>query len=92
MIAHFYSNTKAFEAEMSRENSLKMLTFATNNDAIFEIFLLLHASVLVTSRWPESSGWPSQGAKKDGRWNERLSLVRCVMRSKTGARALETEG
>ena len=33
-----------------------------------------------------------QGAKKNGRWNERLSLVRCVMRSETGARALETEG
>ena len=33
----------------------------------------------------------NQGAKKNGRWNERLSLVRCVMRSETGARALETE-
>ena len=34
----------------------------------------------------------NQGAKKNGRRNERLSLVRCVMRSETGARALETEG
>ena len=41
MIAHLYLNTKPFEAEMSRENSLKMLSFATNNDAIFEMFFAL---------------------------------------------------
>ena len=59
MIAYLYSNTKPFEAEMSRENSLKTLSFATTNDAIFEMFLHLRASLVVTSRWPESSGWPS---------------------------------
>ena len=59
MIADLYSNTKPFEAEMSRENSLKILSFASNNDAIFVMFLHLRASLVVTSRWPESSGWPS---------------------------------
>ena len=46
MIAYLYSNTKPFEAEMSRKNSLKTLSFATNNDAIFEMFLHLRATGL----------------------------------------------
>ena len=33
----------------------------------------------------------NQGAEKNGRWNERLSLVRCVMRSETGARVLNPQ-
>ena len=56
MIAYLYSNTKPFEAELSSENSLKMLSFATNNDTIFEMFLHLRASLVVTSRWPEELG------------------------------------
>ena len=76
MIAHLYSNTKPFETEMSRENSFKMLSFAINNDAIFEMFLHLRASLVVTSRWPETSKIKRDLPKSMFDWNSSSSSVR----------------